>query len=288
MKIRCPSCGSQYRVASTSFGKKTKCSKCDQAFRIPKPAPQARRVEIKSGALGPSVSYDCEHCGQPLLSSCSTIGALNSCPGCEAEQTVPGAKQFERYVQAESQSNTSDKVQQLREAEKAVARLRAELAPVTTEEFLKVNGFLPIVPPISRRSENENFNLRFLPSIPQGYCIYETDLEITDLWFHQHAVHQFITATEHGICLVPEPNNSENRNSIAAYGVMPSTSRGKPLTVQIGYLPRDIAGRIVRAELESVIIPRLRNVWSGGKRSTAVGIDLLGPRDVKARFIANG
>ncbi len=43
LKVRCPSCGSKYKVPANAVGQKLRCSKCQTAFRVTDPRADSHR-----------------------------------------------------------------------------------------------------------------------------------------------------------------------------------------------------------------------------------------------------
>jgi predicted Zn finger-like uncharacterized protein len=43
LKVRCPSCGSKYKVPASAVGRKLRCAKCQSAFRVSDPRADSHR-----------------------------------------------------------------------------------------------------------------------------------------------------------------------------------------------------------------------------------------------------
>jgi|GEM_PF-1412681 len=130
-------------------------------------------------------------------------------------------------------------------------------------------------------------DLRFLPDYPPTSRIYESDIEVVGMTFREKEARRFIKASQHGIALKPEPNNATDPNAIAVLGVYPGGLLGRKMkTAHAGYLPREVAEQVHRAELVDQVCARLKSVWAGQK-GMAIRIDLVGPSDHKQKYLSS-
>jgi hypothetical protein len=119
---------------------------------------------------------------------------------------------------------------------------------------------------------------RFLPSIPKGHQIFETDVELAGVEHHRKSVISFVESEEQSIELEREPGNRADSNAIAVIGT--SQSRSGRERKLIGYVPAEIALRVAITDVFSVLHPRLRRVWVSDSGFCVVGFDLTGPKSM--------
>lgn len=63
IKVRCPGCRAKYRIAAGAAGKKLRCSKCSQVFRISSPAsPAAAKPDVVEWKHPPGIPTEDDIC----------------------------------------------------------------------------------------------------------------------------------------------------------------------------------------------------------------------------------
>jgi hypothetical protein len=148
-------------------------------------------------------------------------------------------------------------------------------------------------------------NLRFLPPIPDGMCIIESDLEVAGVNHRIENAVAFAQQQDHTLELERELHNPEDPNAIKVFGISttpaPTVSWLKSIVAKVtggppepepattlvrhfvGYLPRNTAKRIAERGLWGSVLPRLKNIWVGGYQEAVVYIrlDILAPKPPK-------
>ena len=122
-------------------------------------------------------------------------------------------------------------------------------------------------------------NLRFLPSYSTKVMkIYESNIEVAGIHHRLDHALSFACGRNHRLGLRREPGNKHDPNAIMVFGICEGflfwfiTRR-----YHIGYVPRDIAAKIVRGELFNSITPRLRHIYVAKKNAyITVRLDILG------------
>src|SRR5438105_4080604 len=102
-------------------------------------------------------------------------------------------------------------------------------------------------------------NLRFLPPIPAGHCLFASDLEVSGIQHHKADALSFAHGKEHSLEFVPEPDNPHDRNAIAIWGSY--TGWLLRHRVHVGYVPADVAKALGERNLIASTLARLKNIW---------------------------
>lgn len=138
---------------------------------------------------------------------------------------------------------------------------------------------------VSSARKTERFNThatetgtkRFLPKIKSGFQIYE-ETKVAGVSLRKSHVIDFFEAENQDLVLEREPTNTHDNNAIKVFGV---SSCGKAL---LGYVPKEIAARIVRTNSYSLIYPRLRSIYVADNGYVEVGFQILGPKSHKSHY----
>lgn len=101
--IACPNCGAQYDFPPAMAGKRGRCVKCGEAFRVPADVVSQERLEDLPQYIG----LECHLCGTRMYGGPDQIGKLLKCPDCGARtelkrpepkrRNTPAALEGEQY-----------------------------------------------------------------------------------------------------------------------------------------------------------------------------------------------
>lgn len=121
---------------------------------------------------------------------------------------------------------------------------------------------------------------RISPPIPEGMQIYDGG-EVSGIHYHKAAAARFIRGKEHQLELVREPTNRHDPNAIRIIGSVKGLFGRKRLF--IGYVPAEIAKRMVHTGVMGSVIPRLRYLRLDGEYVT-VSFEILGPKSTIEKY----
>jgi len=113
--------------------------------------------------------------------------------------------------------------------------------------------------------------------IPAGFRIYEEGIAIAGLDQHAQAARDFCKADDPRLEFAPEPQNAHDKTAIAIIGTWRSWFARKP--GKLGYVPRDIAGRLAAVNLASTVRPRLLKTYLGPDAFVDIEFQIVGPAD---------
>jgi len=119
--------------------------------------------------------------------------------------------------------------------------------------------------------------------IPEGYQIYEERLEVAGLVYRKKDVARFIRGRRPRLEFEREPTNKHDPNAIKIIGISESPLFG-PRKRHIGYVPAEIAERIVAGGYWNRVLPRLLHTYLSDKGFVEVDFQLLGPRGGKRQY----
>jgi hypothetical protein len=120
--------------------------------------------------------------------------------------------------------------------------------------------------------------------IPEGFCIYEERLEIRGVESHRAAAENFCRSLDRRLAFATSSPNSD-RNAIGVIG----TSQGWTGIKEelLGHVPKECAGRLVAADLLSVIAPRLSTTYVDDKGMIEIEFQIIGPETSYRRYQAD-
>lgn len=113
--------------------------------------------------------------------------------------------------------------------------------------------------------------------IPDGHCLYFERLDLPIHASQKRACLRFCRGRAPHLSLAPEPSNPHHHNAIRVIGEWTGLSGAK--REHIGYVERDIADRIARSGLASVIAPRLLKTYVGTEDFVEITYQIVGPKD---------
>lgn len=118
------------------------------------------------------------------------------------------------------------------------------------------------------------------PPIPTGLQIYDEG-KVAGINYRKDAAIRFVRGKEHQLELVREPSNRHDPNAIQIIGSVKGLLGRKRLF--IGYVPADIAKRLVSIGVLGSVTPRLRYLRSDGDYVT-VSFEILGPKSTIEQY----
>lgn len=93
LAVTCPKCGARFRLAAEMAGKKGRCAKCGDVFRVPAaaaPVPSPAKPLPTKGAPAPKpIAVYCRVCQTLMYGRADQIGHQLKCPDCGALNVVP-------------------------------------------------------------------------------------------------------------------------------------------------------------------------------------------------------
>ena len=121
---------------------------------------------------------------------------------------------------------------------------------------------------------------RISPPIPKGMQIYDGG-KVAGIFYRKASAAKFIRGKEHQVELVREPNNRHDPNAIQVFGSVRGLFGKKRLL--IGYVPADIAKRLVSTGILRSVVPRLRYLKLDGDYIT-VSFEIVGPKSTIEQY----
>lgn len=117
----------------------------------------------------------------------------------------------------------------------------------------------------------------FSSSIPKGMRIFEQDVEVAGVKRHYYYAKKFVSGSKRSIYLQRGSDRNCDPNAIRVIG----KSKGRFFEVKrcIGYVPANVAKKLVIAGLEDKVKARLQLIDTPGKDSTYIRFVLLGSID---------
>jgi hypothetical protein len=113
-------------------------------------------------------------------------------------------------------------------------------------------------------------------SIPDGYQIYEERLPIHGITFRKENALSFINSNSNELEFEREPLNEHDANAIKVIGIIKKLFGKKRL--HLGYVPRELAEKIVSANFDTLILPRLHKTYVGQDDYVEIDFQILGPK----------
>lgn len=112
--------------------------------------------------------------------------------------------------------------------------------------------------------------------IPEGFQIFEERLPVSGIGFRKSEAASFAKASDSWLEWEREPGNTHDSNAIKIIGC----SKGWFGTKHrfIGYVPKEVAEKVVYARLFHRMRPRLLKTYVGDQGFVEVLFQLLGPR----------
>ena len=114
--------------------------------------------------------------------------------------------------------------------------------------------------------------------LPASYQIYVSRPTVAGLQHHGQEALRFIGGSNHSLRLELEPDNNAAPIEIKLIGVITS---GECL---LGYLPAELAKRIIGSGLFDVVQARLTRLHVGNDGSVGIQYQLIGPKERKPQF----
>lgn len=126
---------------------------------------------------------------------------------------------------------------------------------------------------------------KFSSNIPIGMRIFEQGIDVAELNERHHAARKFVKRHRRRIYLDRIRDKKDGTSAIRVIG----KSKGWFLESSqcIGYLPADIAEKLVRANLENKVKARLQMISIDDKHTLAIRFDIFGPKDDYERYRSN-
>jgi hypothetical protein len=118
--------------------------------------------------------------------------------------------------------------------------------------------------------------------ISEGLQIYEDRLEVAGVSFRRAQAISFAKSTNVWLELERDEENEHDRNALKVIGC--STSFLGTRRRFIGYVPRDVAKRIVEGGFLEKISPRLLKTYVGESEFVEILFQILGPKGQKFQF----
>ncbi|RLB24349.1 MAG: hypothetical protein DRG73_04015 [Deltaproteobacteria bacterium] len=118
--------------------------------------------------------------------------------------------------------------------------------------------------------------------IPEGFHIYEDRLEVAGVSFRKNDAAAFAKSKHLWLELEREQENKHDKNAIRVIGC----SKGLFGTKRrfIGYVPKDVAKKIVEGGFWGKVRPRLLKTYVGAGGFVEILFQLLGPKGQKFQF----
>jgi hypothetical protein len=117
----------------------------------------------------------------------------------------------------------------------------------------------------------------FKSSIPTGMRIFENGVDVAELNKHGHAARKFAKRCKRKICLECISDQKDDPKAIRVIG----KSKGWffESSKYIGYVPANIAKKLMLAELADKVKARLQSISIDNKHSIEIRFDIFGPKN---------
>jgi hypothetical protein len=112
--------------------------------------------------------------------------------------------------------------------------------------------------------------------------IFEHGVEVAGVNNRLHDARKFVKRSRRRIYLERVPDNKHDSNSIRVIGKSKGWFFEKNKC--IGYVPTDIAEKLVLAEMEDKVTARLQLVSIEDRNSIGIRFDILGPKDYYKKY----
>lgn len=113
-------------------------------------------------------------------------------------------------------------------------------------------------------------------AIPDGYQIYCERFDVAGVSFRKKEVIPFIKSGSADVKFEREPENQHDPNAIKIMGIKTGFFGKKKL--HLGYVPKELAEKIVNSGFETLVLPRLHKTYLGDDTYVEVEVQLLGPK----------
>jgi hypothetical protein len=114
-----------------------------------------------------------------------------------------------------------------------------------------------------------------------GMRVFEHGVEVA-VNKHLHSASHFVKRHKRRIYLDRITDRTDDRNVIRVIGKSNGWFHG--ISKCIGYVPTDIADKLVRANMEDKVKVRLQMISIDGKQSINIRFDILGPKDDYVKY----
>ena len=121
-----------------------------------------------------------------------------------------------------------------------------------------------------------------LPEYPEDHQVYVTQFEVAGVLYRKESVERLLKFKAPYLRLMAEPKNPHDRNAIKVIGCAKGWFRTK--TFHLGYIPADLAAKIVKKRILPLLFPRLRMIEVGN--FFRVVMELTGPKGGKNDFVS--
>jgi hypothetical protein len=124
--------------------------------------------------------------------------------------------------------------------------------------------------------------MKFRSSIPGGMRVYEYGVEVAGVRNRYYAAKRFVRRSNRKLYLQREPGSRKNPAAIRVIG----KSQGWLFEARrcIGYVPADIARKLVVTGIEGKVQARLQMIYIEDRNSSYIRFDILGPKDNYAHY----
>ncbi|USD68101.1 HIRAN domain-containing protein [Vibrio sp. SCSIO 43136] len=120
-------------------------------------------------------------------------------------------------------------------------------------------------------------NHRYKNTIPKGFRIFFHEMEVAGTGYRKSAVRTFIANPESKLFLRHDPYNDHDSNAIMVMAEIDGILSKKEH--HLGFIPRDLAKKIVSLGLHNQLLVRAKSAWVGDRGGLKLYIDLLGDKD---------
>lgn len=125
----------------------------------------------------------------------------------------------------------------------------------------------------------------FLPPIPTGYQLYEAEyIQPKGIHYRKENAIRLVDGEEVGLEFQREPDNPHGRSAIMVVG---GIRQGTDIErVHIGYVPHNLAERIVLNGFADEVRPRLRKIYVSDAGFIEIEFQIIGPKNRKKEWDA--
>jgi len=147
--------------------------------------------------------------------------------------------------------------------------------------FSFIQGYNSKQPKGQKNKANQPKNteaIRFLPPIPKGFGIIESNIYVAGLFKYKQNALKFMKDSNQVLELERDVENEFDKNAIKVIGKC-SSARD-----QLGYIPKEIAGALVETQLINEVFPRLVRIYKKGDY-LEIQFQIIGPKKLKEVYV---
>lgn len=125
----------------------------------------------------------------------------------------------------------------------------------------------------------------FKSSIPTGMRVFEYGIDVVEVNNRHRAARKFVRRSKRRVYLQRISDHKDDPRAIRVIG----KSKGWffHMSECIGYVPAEIASKLMDADMQDKVIARLQSISIHDKRSIGIRLDILGTEDDYTKYCSD-